>query len=469
MPARPAIRLTVLPPVKTRELLLAAARGMMIEPDFDNDRPGAAPASDSKLAPQARPKAEALARSWVEAGVGAAEIAGGAVNSYLFFVGRPPAGPSPWSAVLCSRQPRLISPRDPWLRRTSRLADEAAAPGRVVVSSYGNHAYNLTSCLARRRKALLVAVCPEPLPAMQPPTAQARFYQTYGRMLVGDDVCLVSPFVSRPARRSPNRRLARDALVAALADRIMAGPVRPGGNMAAILKKAEEQGRLVNADEPEKDETTLVGQPDIEPLLPPATPAGLGPGPWLFHLTRACPGPWPDQDLTDYYLSLIDGRENAGHSAFDTLIRILTQKRLLASSRLTRGPHKVVSLTGVHFEGLARLVRWRKGLGRWTIEPYGLALDREALQELGARPAVYGDDTVWAALPADQRFRFQVQGAPDLAWQTEQEWRLPGGLDLTRLGRERVAALVSTQAEAAFITDRFRITTVLFPGQPEEP
>jgi hypothetical protein len=50
-----------------------------------------------------------------------------------------------------------------------------------------------------------------------------------------------------------------------------------------------------------------------------------------------------------------------------------------------------------------------------------------------------------------------------LDWSVEEEWRLPGDLDLTALPRETVCVIVPSDEEAAEIRDRFGYETAVTP------
>jgi len=66
---------------------------------------------------------------------------------------------------------------------------------------------------------------------------------------------------------------------------------------------------------------------------------------YLIHYTRACPGPWPGQKIMDYCRSLVRGDKDSMHTAFDTLMRIIRERRIRGGARLTRGNCPVVSFT----------------------------------------------------------------------------------------------------------------------------
>jgi hypothetical protein len=186
----------------------------------------------------------------------------------------------------------------------------------------------------------------------------------------------------------------------------------------------------------------------------------------LTHFTRECPGPWPGQSRGDYYRGLVEGDASAAHTAFDTLNRILEEKRIRCGMTLIRGSAGVVAFTSAGLCHVHSLMRWRRGLGRWTFQPYGLMVDRKALRDRGARPVVYGDDHVWRRLPARHRYRFQKRRSTAGAWSKEKEWRLPMDLILDGLTEKEMCILVPSGSEAQFIRTTYGWPAAVVRGDP---
>ncbi len=127
---------------------------------------------------------------------------------------------------------------------------------------------------------------------------------------------------------------------------------------------------------------------------------------------------------------MLEAELTCGHSALDTLLRILAEGRIRGSHRLVRGLEAVISWTSRPPQELAAIRHWNRTLGRWTFEPYGIAVNRQWLRNLGAKPAIYGADAVFERLPRHERFRFQVGDSIRALWRREREWRLLGDLQL---------------------------------------
>jgi hypothetical protein len=90
---------------------------------------------------------------------------------------------------------------------------------------------------------------------------------------------------------------------------------------------------------------------------------------------------------------------------------------------------------------------------RWDAEPFGIAIRMDRLATCGARPAIYGDESVWEKLAEPDRPWFQLQttraGKRPIDWSREQEWRLLGDLWLDDLPRDDVRIFVADMDAAA--------------------
>ena len=197
-------------------------------------------------------------------------------------------------------------------------------------------------------------------------------------------------------------------------------------------------------------ETTLESAADDSSTVPNAisesTPLSR-PEEWLLHWTRPAAGPWPDQEMRAFEDELILGCQSSDRSALATLLRIVNEKRLWASSEAIRGAFPVVSFTEVALNEFRGRRTYRKHRRRFDFEPWGIAIRRDALTVAGAQPVTYGDDETWLALADDQRPFFQNINAGDGWTRCEREWRVRGHVALDKLPATAVAVFCET-AEA---------------------
>jgi hypothetical protein len=376
----------------------------------------------------------------------------------------------PSAAILNSRPPRQVTPDDKWLKQTRFVFLEAFSRYCTMVSSYGTLPYSLVSRMASANGTFLLVVCDGPLPYMQARPRLAEFLRRNAGLFPCGRTLMLSPF---PPGKLPDRAVrsrVRDELVAGLASAIFAVHIREGGNMEAILKKAEQRGIPIGFFPPEPggnhsgssehggevaSQTVARTRAEVLVLSPwPAT------GTCLVHYTRSCAGPWPGQSLAEYCQSLLDCRRDAGHTAFDTLMRILEERLIRGSSKLTRGRTPLVSFTECLPEELNSLIKWRPGLIRWSFEPYGLVIGKDFLTKLGIRQVVYGGERTFEEMAEEDRFRFQLQRPGGKDWTVEKEWRLEGHLRLDKIASEDITVVVPTLEEARQVADRtaYRVT-----------
>jgi hypothetical protein len=414
------------------------------------------------------------------------------------------------AAVLNSRKPRSTNARDRWLVKTKELVNFAIDNGFTIASSYGTLPYCIVSWMAKGFPTIVA--CDNILPFMGSAGRQEKFVDSFGDLWDPESTLFVSSFSVGKLPPVAFRSAERDHVVAALSSLILVADIRRAGNMEAVLQTAlarnvEILGMTDEGARTSGDRGTLLAPLRRRPFdetLPhdraeragestpraPETPCGPYVGTsrrgqvsregsvatfplvrdgsvrsvspsisldssFLVHYTRSCPGPWPGQSMAEYCRSLVAGWENSAHTAFDTLNRILAERLIRGSNALTRGPGRVVSFTECLPEELYRLIKWQRGLIRWSFEPYGVAVRKEVLVTLGAAQVIYGPEEVFDQLHEDETYRFQLIKPMGRDWSQEKEWRLPGDLNLDDVPREDTVVVVSCSHEAGIIQDQF--------------
>lgn len=250
---------------------------------------------------------------------------------------------------------------------------------------------------------------------------------------------------------------------------------RPGG----VAERRTEEPATVN---------DLGGGPGRQGYWSESTAAAWEAGGCLLHSVRRCDGPWPGQDRGEYLDELLDERPERDRSALATLRRIVDERRVRASSRGIRGGSAMVCWAALTWDELKERRVWRRHRRRWDFEGYGLAVDRRRLMELGARPVVYGDESVWERLSDVDRPYFQRvaaessdssvspnssfssetsetpaaagggraaiesdvagRGPRSIDWRVEREWRVAGDVDLAAISADSIRLFVPNREEA---------------------
>lgn len=164
-------------------------------------------------------------------------------------------------------------------------------------------------------------------------------------------------------------------------------------------------------------------------------------GEWLIHSTRARSGPFPDQsELTWRDSVLLRHADGLAAEPAEVLQRIIRQ-RVLRGQRLSKGQPPVVCFTALPLTDWLARRTFRAHRGRWDSEPFGIAIRRRAIENLGGRAVVYDDCRGSVAVAEDERWCLQSPGKT-YDWRTEQEWRLRGDLHLDDCDPDSVRVFV---------------------------
>ncbi len=269
------------------------------------------------------------------------------------------------------------------------------------------------------------------------------------------------------------REISRDSAVIALADRVDAAYVRPGGNIASCLKR-----RLKELQDPSTRVAVIMSRPSAARELIErgaigwylnrssnakvdefCASGGLGDSPgmdpdwtqtdgeWLVHCTRTCLGSWPGETEHQYRDALLLGRQQPQRTPLESLKRILRTGRLVANATASARAWPVVCFSEAALRELLDQRCFRPHLKRWDYEPYGIAIRRHVAIELGIQPVIYGAADQRQQLDPRDQFRFQATGNT-YDWRREREWRSPRDVDLQQLDSLAVRVFVPSAAEA---------------------
>ncbi len=393
----------------------------------------------------------------------------------------------PLLAVFNSRKPRLVSPDSDWLKALRFFFRALDSREIGLAGSTGTLAYDLAGALALRSglPQLLVA----PFPLLKANRELSRVYGEGARGITALSCMLDTVTCSK--KQAP---VCRDRTLAALANLHLVLEIRSRGNLLAVLAEIQAKSpRPQFVFEPGETDSSNAGNHSLLTKFPeyahgfklPCTPdsaaanpvqtqrpanknsprsskggpqafcyspryGDVAPGNYLFHYTRACAGPWPGEPYHQYLADLLDAHPLSGHSALETLIRIVQEGLIRAGSRMVRGRAAVISWSSHPPRDLFLMRKWNRALLRWTVEPYGVAVRRDILLSLGAKPAVYGSEQIYFRLPESERYRFQLsRSARSASWRHEREWRVRGDLALGKIKSDQGFVFVQTKEEEA--------------------
>jgi hypothetical protein len=377
----------------------------------------------------------------------------------------------PWLAVFNSRKPRSIAPDAPWLGALRSFLKNPGTQKTLIATGIGTLTYDMVGLHAISSKIPLLLAAPFSL--LQP---GPEFERIYGQTASG--IPCLSCIPDTKGCPSRVRLLCRDRILAAVSQIHLVLEIRSKGNLAVALEDRQKISPAVQIifSPPEKTSSNsgnyslLKDFPESAHAFKSVDPAGFNPAnstktydmpeellppepaqiewaAYLYHYTRTCAGPWPGETYPEYLAGLLTGDPLCAHSAIDTLIRIMLEDRVRAGSSMIRGKEEVVSWSAHPPHEISLLRKWNPALVRWTVEPFGLAVRRDYLRSLGAKPVVYGPDETFRKLSASEKYRFQLSRKLHTVWRYENEWRLRGDLMLKEACNGKAFLFVHTQED----------------------
>ncbi|RME23924.1 MAG: hypothetical protein D6800_09230 [Candidatus Zixiibacteriota bacterium] len=346
-------------------------------------------------------------------------------------------------ALLISRQPLQPSGRTPWVRAVIEAVRWVRKNGHTLVSSVGMPTWELVTVSA--------ALAHVPLQLVLPPLGDAGADTNAFISGFGLDPAMTTVHVLEskdPKQPKADRLLRRDEVIVSEADILVPIAVKPHGNMAALLAAHRQRKTCV-------DRFRVTAKTRLAPVgyrIPADT---INPrlaelaGPFLFHWTRACHGPWPDESPFTYYRDIINS-PSYPRSAFETLRRIVSHRRLIASPWRMPGNIPTVSFSACPPASMAPLMRWRARYRRMSFEPYAIGIRRTVAEDVGIRPVCYyrgdnplaGSDDIWLSQSAGRQ----------TDWRHEHEYRHRGDLNLSAISDTDLVLITRTRSEATALS-----------------
>lgn len=355
--------------------------------------------------------------------------------SAVAFAGAEPTPQAVRCLPMISRLPVVWRAEDNWLAGVRQAMDRARETAWTVLGGVGNRGWEYAAWAAARRGLSLIMLVP--------PTRVSLFLSIVSETIRRLDLNSIrTTFMMPVAGRHPSApRYLRDELAFLWAHRHLPIVLRPGGFWDSRLRESDRVVTGFQAPYPRRA-LPLTKPPDTA-----VSPEVVNADEWLIHWTRGSYGPWPGETDADYFKSITEATVGNPRDGFATLGFILRTGILRGSAKIIRGGHPVISFSCLPLTKAAERAHWRPALKRLNWEPYGIGVRRRVLESLGARPAIYGDRSVYERLaPADRPF-FQFRGRGRQDWTGEGEWRLPGDLDLTSLPTGSVCVIAPTGYE----------------------
>jgi len=350
-------------------------------------------------------------------------------------------------AILNSRQRRLPEAQDLWLSATSSAIERAISGNSTVVSSLGMITWEWVVWNTRRLGGSQIIIVPR---------GKVSDLQDRVRHIIVDfdlDPSISTFLMPFNPKKKPFRKSIfpeRDRWAVALSHTITPISIRPSGIMARLLAEGGICARFDTSSQVSPRERSRRTDP-LRSILAKSdsTSAITGSGDaedwaYLTHWTRACHGPWMGECSADFYSDLYHAESGYPRDGFNTLKRILTERKIRASGRMMPGGTPMISWTATTPSEILKIIRWRPGFIRWNFEPFGISIRKKTLESFGAQKVTYG-----AGVQHVEPLHFFRPITPEKDWSTEVEWRLPGDLDLGKIRDQDAIIWVQSRSQVS--------------------
>lgn len=304
-------------------------------------------------------------------------------------------------AIALSHLPHRICGADFPIRQTERAVEQIARFGGVLVGSFGAVHWDLQLALAAKYAVPVELI-------LLPEVPEGFVESQFENLIISNLIRAKSP-------------LERDQLVMNSVDQIYPIWCRLGGTMNRLLKDVVPSiiDRSFECSDFKFHGNCKAELPDMADSL------AMIPENYLWHWTRTCDEPWPNETVGEYCSDLIC-HDSYFHTALNTLRRIIDSRMIIGSGKSIRAKEPVVSFTENHPSQMVDHFVWRMGRHRMNFEPYAIGFPREILESRGVVPVRYGEKGSWDSMEkADQ-------------WISEQEWRFRGDFEFSDLLKQMV-------------------------------
>ncbi|MFC1852393.1 hypothetical protein ACFL27_19520 [candidate division CSSED10-310 bacterium] len=377
----------------------------------------------------------------------------------------------PKVAFLISRQGRKLTPRTWWFQAIRAVSAEIFSHRYVPLVTTGIFYHDVIRHVVAQSGASILVLSSKPSPDTALPL---------------ENTLILYP-ESKDGFTKQERYIQRDEIMAEKADLLIGIVIRRDGFMVQLGLKALRSGKEVLLLKPPRRNTATAGydvllkagaHPWAVEVNLPAAFNFVKPDrsticfyqnftardEYLWHYTRAHPGPWPQQTWSEYIRTLLENEKSAAHSARDTLANILAHQRIDASGAMIRGKYPVVCFSSRDPHAIVKLQKYNPALQRWNFQPYGIGIKKEKAISMGFRAVSYGSADTFDSLPAEERYLFQRQqtarGTWD--WSKEKEWRQQDNVDLLQVSPQEALVLVKNMRDVSQIQPCSRFPILVF-------
>jgi hypothetical protein len=362
---------------------------------------------------------------------------------------------NPTAAILLSRQPLRSSGQTSWVKQTVQAVHWIKHQGFTLCTSIGMQTWELLAALASLEKIKQTLF----VPAGSRREFELLRVSAVAQFALKSDLVEYVPVLCDNSSDKEEFWLKRDRAIVEAAQVLVPVSLRRNGHMETVINQCRVQGKEVvsHFQVPYEKRSELLAYSIQTDRLNPEL-MGMK-DQYVIHWTRASNSAWPAEKLIDYYKAIIKS-ETYPRSALDTLMNIITTKRICASSK-----HMPISIPTVSFSGLPPvevipLMRWRSRYQQMSFEPYGIGIERDYAISLRIYPVRYyrrkskrnNDNEAWLWQSIGERGD----------WRAEHEYRHKDDFSLVPVPLERMCVFCHIKKEAQMIEESTGIKAVSF-------
>ncbi len=344
-----------------------------------------------------------------------------------------------------------------WIIKTGLAVKQAVSEKRTILTSVGMNSWEIALFFASRYRANIRMYIP-----IMTKANRAKVADDYIKQFNLQDKNIQWQFFEYDDLKR-NRALfqsERDKAIIKQADIICPVSLRPNSNLVNLIKifgKTDSVHEdysvkyLSSSRREQMDYDSSKINPNMDDRL----------SDYVVHWTRGSNLPWPGENRYSYYDDIVKSNTYYPRNALQTLRRILSEKKLRASSRHYRKNCAAVAFSSLFPSEALHLMKWRARYREMSFEPYGIALKMTTAERFGIRRVLYGNVEMYQYLESEDRPYFQAIGRKGF-WIPEREYRHIGDFDLSQIEDRDMTIIVRRPDEIHEVKSIFPGTVMSF-------
>jgi len=359
--------------------------------------------------------------------------------------------PKKKALILNSRQSARPMGNDQWIINAGLAIKDAVSQGYLLLTSVGMNSWEIPLYFASKFGAGQIIYLPAERGA-----EHDRIIRFYMEQFHLNESLVEWRFIETDTagQNSNNFQTKRDSIILHDAEVVFPISLRTGGNLDLLMAESQgEQLRIVDDFKVKYETARRPCKIKIDPIGIDRNIEELFDN-YIIHWTKTRNTAWPGETLYIYYNDIVRSTDRYTRSGYDTLKRILNEKRLRGSSKRYRKGISAVAFSALKPSEAVGLMKWRARYQEMTFEPYGIAIEKSFAEKLGVKKVFYGNAEMYQYLEEDNRPYFQNIGTKGF-WLPEKEYRHIGDVDLSLIPHDKMRVIVWKKEEISGVRDAF--------------